>query len=346
MLVPCAPRTSVSTCRLHGGPKTSSLRPIRHPLHVPALAHRAARALTRCREWLVVPGPDSLECQHTASTAADAPQPDALHTKRPQVSHSRRFGGLRGFRRPQDTRAMTQRDYPPRPRLRGGLVGSDGHGGVLHDRQGLVDLVAIPDLDLERVFNLAAHLARGSPFVFCSQPPYLGFRANARPACAEVTAACGYRALQDWKGLSISKSRAGLSPQRANRYGKRLRQNERRRGHVDRHAMFITCRSGLTPSSGHVGMATAHRTAPTFDSWQHRICVLSLVPVAECRNFEAPFDGLFHSIAAGLPLEEASPSECSSETATLCGWPNVTRFTWTKLLGFKRIRARNDHQSR
>ncbi len=342
----CPPRNSVSRCSLQGRANVHSLRPVRHSLHVPALADRTAGALSRRGEWLVVPRSDRLETQHASAPTGNAPQPYAFDAERPQVSHSRRCGGLRGFRRPQHTSAMTQRDHPARPSLYGGLVGSDSDGGVLNDRHGLVDLVALPDLNLERVFDLAAHRARRSAFAFCSQ--YAKRAADVRlplgSAKAKMTTESQLRV--DWQTRMLAVPGERQEPPPLRRRECRSHYAQRRRGYVDRHALFITCRSCLTPSPQHGAVKTTHRIAPNSDSWQQRACVWPLVPVAECRDFAAPFDGLFHIMAGGLVPEEVPHSERSAATATLCRWAYVTRFTGRKLLGFKKIRPRNDHQSR
>jgi hypothetical protein len=64
---------------------------------------------------------------------------------------------------------MAERDHPPLTCNNGRVEGRYRHGRVAYHRQDLVDLIAFPNLDLERVLDLAAHEGLPILFLFCSQ---------------------------------------------------------------------------------------------------------------------------------------------------------------------------------
>lgn len=231
-----------------------SLRPIRHPLQVRTLAGRTAGAFPCGREWLIVTRPDRLERQHAGTTAVHAPKSHALNAQRAQMPHGRWWKGFRGLSGAQHASAMAQRDHPALPFFCGRLVGRNGHRGMARHRQGLVDLVAILDLDLERVFDLAAHRARRTPFTLCSQCASLDLRSRARLRSNNASTTIGQAAPEARDPVSLSKARTCLHAQPLSRRGTNSRHAQQRRGYVDRRALFITCRSRLTPLSGRGGV--------------------------------------------------------------------------------------------
>jgi hypothetical protein len=147
---------------------------------------------------------------------------------------------------------------------------------VLNDRHGLVDLVAIPNLNLERVLDLAAHSARRSEFSFCSQ--YSKRAADVRPhlgsGMVETTTESQLRA--DWQTRMLAVPGERQEPPPLRHRECRSHYAQPRRGFVDRHALFITCRSCLTPSPRHGAVKVAHRIAPNSDSWQLNACFFAL----------------------------------------------------------------------